>query len=68
MPCGCLTGTYETWTSEVVEIVDAHAAACTITGHVTHAVLWRRLACLPGEPAPLDPPEALSATAVRELG
>lgn len=33
LPCGCSVGVYETYASRIVEIVDAHADACTDPGH-----------------------------------
>lgn len=42
LQCGCTTGTYETFTSELAEIVDATASGCPTSGHVPHAVLWHR--------------------------
>jgi hypothetical protein len=42
LQCGCTTGTYETFTSELAEIVDATAPGCRTAGHAEHAVLWHR--------------------------
>lgn len=40
LPCGCLTGIYNTWTGDVVAIVDAPSDACP-HAHCEHAILWR---------------------------
>jgi hypothetical protein len=41
LPCGCLTGLYETYDSEVVGILDARGSSC---GDASHQ---------PGQPLPL---------------
>jgi hypothetical protein len=41
LPCGCLTGLYETYDSEVVGILDARGSACADSTHQ------------PGQPLPL---------------
>jgi hypothetical protein len=33
LPCGCLTGVYETYDGTVVGIVDAKGAACLVAAH-----------------------------------
>jgi hypothetical protein len=35
LPCGCLTGVYETYNGEVVGILDAKSSACTVAAHQT---------------------------------
>jgi hypothetical protein len=39
LSCGCLAGTYETWTGEAVTIVDARGSACRDDRHQTDAIL-----------------------------
>jgi hypothetical protein len=39
LPCGCLTGVYETWSNDQVTIIDAHGQACTIAMHETNGIL-----------------------------
>lgn len=41
LPCGCLTGLYETSSQELAEIVDAAGSHCA-SGHLTNAVLSLR--------------------------
>jgi hypothetical protein len=41
LPCGCLTGRYETSSQELAEIVDAAGSHCA-SGHRTNAVLSLR--------------------------
>jgi hypothetical protein len=33
LPCGCVAGVYETYSGEIVTIVDAKSAACTDLAH-----------------------------------
>lgn len=33
LPCGCLTGIYETYDGEIVAILDARAASCAEPAH-----------------------------------
>jgi hypothetical protein len=33
LPCGCLVGVYETYSGDIVTIIDAHASACADTAH-----------------------------------
>ena len=33
LPCGCLTGVYETYDGEIVVIVDARGPTCADTAH-----------------------------------
>jgi hypothetical protein len=40
LPCGCLAGTYHTWGSQVVVILDAKDEACDDARHRHNAVLW----------------------------
>jgi hypothetical protein len=35
LPCGCLTGVYETYNGEVVGILDAKSSTCTVAAHQT---------------------------------
>jgi hypothetical protein len=42
LPCGCLTGLYETYDSEVVGILDARGSSCVDSTHQ------------PGQTLPLD--------------
>ena len=39
LPCGCLTGIYETWANRQVTIIDARGDACTIARHETNGIL-----------------------------
>jgi hypothetical protein len=39
LPCGCLVGTYETWTRRVITIVDERASACGDDRHQANAIL-----------------------------
>jgi hypothetical protein len=34
LECGCLTGVYETYSGEVVEMIDWHADACRQSSHI----------------------------------
>lgn len=61
LPCGCSVGVYETRSGEIVQIVDARAAACRISGHTVDAVV----VAVP-EPGALDDESvALAQTAAR---
>ena len=40
LPCGCLAGTYQTWSNRVVVILDARYEGCGDEGHRLHLVLW----------------------------
>ena len=33
LPCGCLAGVYETYSGEIVTIIDAKAPGCSDTAH-----------------------------------
>ncbi|HET9362613.1 MAG TPA: hypothetical protein VFO58_22840 [Vicinamibacterales bacterium] len=39
LPCGCLAGTYETWTKQVVTIVDEKSSTCPHADHDKNAIL-----------------------------
>lgn len=39
LTCGCSAGVYETWSSEIVAILDVRADCCQ-DGHATNSVLW----------------------------
>lgn len=39
LPCGCLAGTYETWSKDVVTIVDERGARCPHDLHQINAIL-----------------------------
>jgi hypothetical protein len=39
LPCGCMTGVYETWSNEQIAIIDAHGDTCTIATHETDRIL-----------------------------
>jgi hypothetical protein len=39
LPCGCLTGTYETWNQDVVTILDARGTRCAEDRHQLDAVV-----------------------------
>ena len=39
LPCGCLVGSYETWDSGVVDVLDAHDDRCIDRAHVTNSVV-----------------------------
>lgn len=41
LECGCLAGTYETWTDEVLALIDARGTACRHVHHRAHALLWK---------------------------
>lgn len=38
--CGCSVGVYETRSGEIVQIIDARAAACRSTGHSIDTVIF----------------------------
>jgi hypothetical protein len=42
LSCGCLAGDYETWTGEVVTVIDAHGPDCPSELHQADVVLARR--------------------------
>lgn len=44
LPCGCLTGTYDTVRDERIEIMDSPNAACRERHHQLHVVLSRTAA------------------------
>jgi len=33
LPCGCVAGVYETYSGEIVTIVDVKSSSCTDTAH-----------------------------------
>ncbi len=39
MACGCLSGTYATWTDDVVVIIDARGECCPHGWHAVNTVL-----------------------------
>jgi hypothetical protein len=39
LPCGCLTGTYETWTGGLVTIIDARGDRCPNRAHATNVIV-----------------------------
>jgi hypothetical protein len=39
LPCGCLTGVYETWSNQQVTIIDTRGRACAIATHETNGIL-----------------------------
>jgi hypothetical protein len=39
LPCGCLTGIYETSSNDMVAIIDGRAERCRIASHVAHRIL-----------------------------
>lgn len=39
LPCGCAVGVYETWSGDVVQLVDAHAPTCFSKDHAVNAML-----------------------------
>jgi hypothetical protein len=39
LPCGCLIGTYETWTRKLVTIVDARGDTCSDGAHAMNAIV-----------------------------
>jgi hypothetical protein len=39
LPCGCLTGIYETYDGEIVAILDARAASCAESAHAKGNVI-----------------------------
>lgn len=55
LPCGCLTGIYNTWGGDVVAIIDAKGESCWYEQHGEHSILWRRApqhtTMLPDDPA-----------------
>jgi len=44
LPCGCLTGVYETYDNEVIGIVDARAPSCSDASHQPGATVFRHSA------------------------
>jgi hypothetical protein len=44
LPCGCLTGLYETYDSEIIGILDARGPACSDSSHQPGATLSRHSA------------------------
>ena len=44
LPCGCLTGVYETYDSEIVGILDARGQSCSDPSHHPGATLSRHAA------------------------
>jgi hypothetical protein len=39
LPCGCLVGTYETWTRSLITIVDERGRGCGDDHHQANAIL-----------------------------
>ena len=39
LPCGCLAGVYETYTGEIVAILDARGPACPVRAHEPGAAI-----------------------------
>jgi hypothetical protein len=39
LPCGCLVGTYETWTQSLITIVDERGTECGDDRHQANAIL-----------------------------
>jgi hypothetical protein len=39
LPCGCVAGVYETYSDEVVTVVDVRAAACDDPAHSAGTIL-----------------------------
>ena len=39
LSCGCSVGVYETWSGDVIQIVDAHASNCQLSAHAVDAIL-----------------------------
>jgi hypothetical protein len=56
LSCGCLTGLYETYDSEIVDILDAHAPSCPDPSHQPGATIARTAAALVGAAAAGDRP------------
>jgi hypothetical protein len=42
LPCGCVAGTYQTWSGIVLTIVDAPGAECPHAAHREHWVIAER--------------------------
>jgi hypothetical protein len=42
LPCGCVAGTYQTWSGIVLTIVDAPGPACPHADHREHWVIAER--------------------------
>jgi hypothetical protein len=40
LPCGCLTGVYETYAGGVVAVVDVVGPSCNTSGHARNVVVW----------------------------
>ena len=40
LPCGCLTGVYETYAGGVVAVVDVVGPSCNTPGHARNVVVW----------------------------
>lgn len=52
LPCGCLTGVYETWRGSVLCIVDSADTQCQTAGHDTDAILWQQTPTRLSTPVP----------------
>ena len=56
LPCGCLTGVYETYSSEIVGIVDVPGGRCADPAHGPGQVLpFEELEALRAGPETLNP-------------
>lgn len=54
LPCGCLVGLYETYSTETVAIVDAKGAGCADAAHRVDATIT-----VPGMERPAQPPSTM---------
>jgi hypothetical protein len=55
LPCGCLTGVYETYSNEIIVVVDARGQACAEPSHGPGEVLSaEESSALRGDPHTLD--------------
>jgi hypothetical protein len=63
LPCGCLTGVYDTCARELAEIVDTRHPACSNPDHEPDTVLWRRSPQALGPPVTADDPAAVARPA-----
>lgn len=63
LPCGCLTGVYETYDGEIVGILDAQNPACADPAHARGSTVPLQP---PAQASPGSPPAAESTTRDRD--
>src|SRR5262245_54376072 len=44
LSCGCLAGTYVTWSGTTVDVIDAKGCTCGVSAHIDHAIVPHGLA------------------------